>query len=56
MRLLYFWVNDFQCLKNAEMNFTDFCRFKFDYKSKSLTVAKFDSIALFDGNTVSDLK
>lgn len=55
MRLLYFWVNDFQCLKNAEMNFTDFCRFKFDYKSKSLTVAKFDSIALFDGNTVSDL-
>ena len=36
MRLLYIWVEDYKCFKNAEMNFDATPRYHFDFKTRQL--------------------
>lgn len=50
MTLLYIWVSDFRCLKNAEMNFTGIKQFHYDNKSFHLTIENTSSFSIYKTN------
>lgn len=50
MTLLYIWVRDFRCLRNAEMNFTGLKQFHYDNKSFHLTIENTSSFSIYKTN------